>query len=1313
MEEQLGSKYALLGKIFENANCVVFRARRKGDSLPVTIKLPSEEYPPIRKIVRYQREFEIGQRLGQVLGVVHPLTLEPLDHSVALVMEHFAGVSLKQWLEDGGGPLEEVLALAIQIAGSVNEIHALNVIHKDLNPANILYDPQARLTKIIDFGISAVFEHEKTGLEGPAALEGTPAYIAPEQTGNLAYVIDQRSDLYSLGATLYELFTGKKPFESEDLQELLQCHALREPPLPLAVRPGLPKALSDIVMKLLSKSPSRRYQSARGLKADLARCLEDRHSRVVRRDFVLGADDHPHKLLVSEKLYGREKETIVLSDSLSTACAGRAVALMVSGPSGVGKTALVRDLLPRLSEHGALFGSGKFDPLQQSRPYSALVMAFQQLGLRFLSLPDRELLSFQQRLRQALGQNEAVLSGLLPEFRDILGFRGHGASEATPPVSGLGLLPEHWGGENKTRVSLAFQKLVATLAADPAHPLVLFLDDVQWADEASLELLVGILQGNEARALLLIVSFRDSEAPPKGALRRTLETLGQTAGSAHLRLGPLCAEDVDQLLADTLRCQPDEVRALSRLLCQKTQGNPLFLKAYLRALWAKGLLSIDSSTGEWLWDLARIGRQEVAENVAEFLGTKLGALSAQAQAALKIAACFGSRFELQALAAVSGSTYPETNRALLEAAQEGVVTPLSDWSFGLVLRPPLDLSLPSVEFKFVHDRIQQAAYGLLEPNAQKRVHTRIGERLLAEHPLEEKAEPDDSIYDIANHLNLGLAQDALLAERAELARMNLLAGRKAKSTASFGLAYGFLRRGIELLGPEGFPRHRALMIALHEDAAEAACQNADLQATEVLAAALLGQTTAIAEQLKIFGVLLRACNAQHKLGEALSTGRLVLSRLSLPCPARPSRARLLWPLLRTRLAFSGKAIARLTQQPPLTDPVQLGTLEILSTLLQSAYVIAPNLAVLFVLQQARISRCCGDSLYAPYAYASYGALLCMIGDVDTGYRLGKLALALVDRQPNHPQRAKTYVAVFGFILHWKENLRSTLLPLQKAAQFGLESGDLEYATVSALIYCMHSFFCGVELSNLFQETESHKATMIQFSQEWPRVYLDQYRQVILNLLGKAEFPAILDGSAYETQHRLPAHVTGEDKTALFGHWYHNLYLSCLFTKRERCGTFAKNALALLDAVMGQFITSRLTFYAALSELEPYEAASAAGRLGILRRVGRLRGKLTRWSADGPTNHLHLLLLLQAEQYRVRRKPRRAASAYARAMSLAKSSGYVNELAFAAERACGFYVGQQNQAMAEVCFSESARAYQSWGARAKLDHLRSRFPTLVS
>ncbi len=1279
--------YEPVGPIHDGQRSTIIKARRSRDGQPVVLKVLKHDSPSADAKGRYQRETEILQALQESTSVVRLMGVESNRLDPVLILEDFGADSLAELRKTHSFNLEETLSIGLQLTDSLEQIHSANIIHQDINPGNILYNPATCQIKIIDFGISTMFPKENPMIKSPDLMEGTPAYLSPEQTGRMNRMVDFRTDYFSLGVTLYELLTGRLPFDSTDPNKLVYFHLATRPIPPHELSPDIPRPVSAVVMKLLSKTPEERYQSAVGLREDLQECLRQWKAGSHVKDFPLGARDVSSTLMIPQKLYGREQETTLLMEAWERVAKGQREVMLISGLSGIGKTALVKELSRPLTLKQGFFISGKFNRQQRGIPYSAFPTAFSLLVKYIQSEPADEKRRWRERILTAVGNNGQVILELFPEFGLIIG--------PQPKVAELG------AAERQNRFERVFQQFISVFAK-PEHPLVLFLDDLQWADAASVKLVHLALTSRESQSLFVIGAYRDNELESEHSLNHMLAELRRGELVVHhLPLGPLELPHVTQMLAETFQKQPTESAPLATVVLQKTEGNPLFIREFLDSLHRQGLVVMDRKAGAWRWDPELIKLHNISENVADLLVGKIHKLGWQTQKVLKIAACLGNPFGLPLLAMAAESTQKDILEQLRPAIATGLVLPLGE--SGPDKDPLSTTPIPEVQFKFAHDRILQAAYSLLKGQEKTQIHHHVGQILRQRYPLNQQ---DHRLFEIADHLNLAREIFQSQPDRDELARINFLAAQKAKASVAHESALRHLTIAIELLGVDSWQRQYDLTLNVYLEAAEAAYLMNEFEKTDRWTQEAQAKARSVLDRARVFIIRIESYTAQNNPLESVNTGLEALALLNVHFPKSPNKIHVLLGYLKTRRQLARTKVDDLQNLPEMSDPEKLIEIRIMRKIAATVYFSNPMLAPLVLFRQLSLSLRYGNHPMAPAVYAAYGLILCGLqNEIDLGYQFGTMAEKLIAHLADKQHQARTIYLYNAHIRHWKEELGKTLERFIEGYQRGLECGDYEWAALNCHLYCNHAFFLGQGLVELDQRMSYHQKLIGQLNQKTPLHLTELFHQCVLNLMGKSENHLRLVGEAFDEDKLRPFLLETKNGTLLFGVHYHNLYLACLFHDYEKAVAHAAEARTYVPSARGLFAVSRFEFFAAIAHLGRYPKLTLKERFGVRRRLKDALSKLKLWTKHAPMNHAHLHALLEAERFRLNRQHSRAAQGYARAIALARDSGFINDEAFLQEMAGRYYLSRGHGQMAEAHFQDAERAYSRFGAAAKAKDMK--------
>ncbi|MEH2256758.1 AAA family ATPase [Nostoc sp.] len=1312
--------YRISEQLYAGSRTLVYRAIREADQLPVAIKLLLLEYPTFNELLLFRNQYTIAKNLD-LPGIVRPYSLEPYRNSYALVMEDFGGISLRDWLNqkmaNNQYTLTEFLDIAIALSNTLDGLYRHRVIHKDIKPANILINPETKQVKLIDFSIASLLPRETQKIHSPNVLEGTLAYLSPEQTGRMNRGIDYRSDYYSLGVTFYELLAGHLPFQSNDPMELVHCHIAKQPNQfkiqnsKFKNEEPIPQVLCEIVMKLMAKNAEERYQSALGLKLDLEKCLSQLQEIGSIKSFQLGERDICDRFIIPEKLYGRQGEVESLLDAFERVSQGSTEIILVAGFSGIGKTAVVNEVHKPIVRQRGYFIKGKFDQFQRNIPFSAFVQAFRDLIGQLLSETDAQFEQWKCKILSALGENRQVMIEVIPELERIIGKQ--------PPA------PELSGSAAQNRFNLLFLKFTQVFAA-LQHPLVIFIDDLQWADSASLKLMHLLMSELDIGYLLLIGAYRDNEVNPVHPLMLTLEEIQNLGATVNtITLASLDQISVNHLVADTLSCSQALAAPLTELVLSKTKGNPFFSTQFLKALHQDQLITFNcpqSPTpltkgvqGGWECDIAQVRAIALTDDVVEFMAIQLQKLSAETQEVLKLAACVGNQFDLATLAIVREQSEATTADELWKALQEGLIIPTSDvykfYQQHSLVNSHNDYGQITISYKFLHDRIQQAAYSLIPDNQKQVTHLHIGRLLQQATTANER---DEKIFAIVNHLNQGVALINDDQEQQELVQLNLAAGHKAKGATAYAAALDYFNTGIAMLTSNCWHRQYNLALILYEGATESAYLCTDFEQMEQLAEIVLNHAQSWLDRVNIYSIKIQACMAQHQQLEALQLARKILKYLGVHLPERPTPADIEQALRHTQTSLNGRSIESLLELPSMSAPEKKAAMVILSSIISAAYQAAPDLLPLVIFAEFNLSVEYGNAPESTHGYVMYGlTLVAILGDIEAGYRFGQLGVNLLQRIHAPKLNAKTIFAFNCFLRHWQEPAKYTLEGYLQAYSTGLETGDIEYVALSLMCYCYTAYWSGQELSALRQTIEAHRQVIQQLRQDSCLYTQSIYHQVVVNLLEVAAEPERLLGEYCHEDEIIQLYLKTNHGAGLYQVYFEKLFLSYLFQHYEQALQNAKLAEPYLGAVTGLVLLPLFYFYDALVRLAVYPDARETDQISIIERVTAHQEKLSIWADHAPSNQAHRYALVVAEKCRILGTKAEAIEYYDRAIAKAKENEYVNEEALANELAAKFYLEWGKERIAQEYLINAYYCYTRWGAKAKVDDLEQRYPQLLA
>ncbi|MDC0742792.1 AAA family ATPase [Polyangium mundeleinium] len=1267
--EVLGG-YTVIDTVRVSDRFILQRATQEEGNRPVLLKYPASKHPSPETLRQLEHERAVARDLDSGL-VLHPLALARWADRTVLVFEDFRGVPLRRLL---GVPMDvgRFLRIAVKTAEALAGLHEHHVIHKDIRPDNILVDVETGQVRLTDLGIASLLPREYQEADRVSSIEGSLPYLSPEQTGRMNRAIDHRTDLYSLGITFYEMLTGHLPFHAADLLEWVHCHIAFSPRPPHEIVPRIPEPLSALVQTLLSKVAEDRYQTARGLAHDLAICLARWDATGAILPFPRGRADVSEQFHLPQKLYGRDHEIRTLLARFEQVVeAGEPELVLVSGYSGIGKSSLVRELdMPVATARGS-FLAGKFEETQRDVPYATVVRAFVQLIRRVLTESEEKIASWRARLSAALGPNAQILVDLIPELELVLGEQ--------PAVAALPFT------EEKSRFYMVFRRFLSTFTAE-GRPLLLFLDDLQWADAGSLALIQEILTHPDTKHLLLIGAYRDNEVTPAHPLSLVISAIRAAGARVHpIVLAPLTSEDVHRIVADTLQCDVARARPLGALVEAKTGNNPFFVLQFLAALHERGLLSFDREARAWTWNLASIRAAPFTDNVVDLMAAKVERLLPETRALVVQAACLGCEVDMGTLAAATRRSMSDLDGALWGALHGGLMSRVGD------------------TYRFLHDRVREAAYLLIPEDQRPATHLAIGRTLFDATPPEEV---EARVFEIVHQYNFGGALLDDPEERARLARLDLLAGRRARTSTAYESAAGYLATGVRMLGPDPFGAPHALAYDLHFELATCTFLRGDLTGAAEQLSALAPHATNRREEAAIRRLEVDLYTSLDDLDEAVARGLCGLALFGIVIPAHPTRAEVEHEHERVFSLLGDRPIEGLIDLPEMTDPEIAAAQDILAVLFAPALNTDPNLSLLVYGSMVHQSLRHGNSDASALAYAYFGMSLGpAFGRYREGYRFGKLGYDLMERRRSTAYKAKIS-AIFGDnTLFWTHHLEACLPYLDTAFCAALETGDVTFACYCCNRIVVDRLLLGHPLDQVFEEAERR----LSFTR---RAHFDASTQVILDiqhLVDSLRGRATPNGGAPDEADRDA--VMDQYPWAVVTCWHYIMQLAARVFAGDFRGAVdaATRARALLWSTVAHVQEPEFWFYGALALAGHHDDATAADRPAILATLREHERKLAAWAEACPENFGHKHALCVAERARLEDRPLDAMRAYDDAARAARRHGYIQNEALANELAARFYLNRGFETSGGAYLREARNGYAEWGAHAKVAELERRHP----
>jgi PAS domain S-box-containing protein len=1263
------TSYKELETLYASGTLRVSRGRYKDGETIVRKWLAIDASPEAHR--RLLREYEFLTRID-LPGVIKTFGLEETDGGRALLLEDTNGESLQHmFAQKIRFTLEQSLSLALELAETLAHLHRQRIVHKAINPAHIIVNFTNNEFRLSGFGFADELPQSEVALQPPAAIEGDLSFISPEQTGRMNRLVDYRTDFYSLGVTLYRMLTGIHPFKADDALGMVHSHIAKMPVSPRELDPDIPEMVSEIVMKLMAKMADDRYQSARGLKADLEKCLIDLRNGGIIRRFELGMEDFSGQLHIPQRLYGRDKEIDQLRQAFNRVTTGEGGLLLVAGHPGIGKTALVHETRRLIVEKHGSFIEGKFDQLQRNVPYFAWIQAFKGFLDYLLMESEERLAQWKETIHTSLSKMGRVLTDVIPNLELIIGTQ--------PEVPALG------AQEAQNRFNYVFTGFIKALATGE-HPLVVFLDDLQWIDAASLNLLQTIMSGDGVSNMLVIGAYRDNEVDVSHPLVVTLEALRkQGARIDQLMLESISEQTVNELIADTLHHEPSETPPLAHLIYSKTGGNPFFLFQTLTTLTQSQAIAFDIEGRCWKWKMSALKTMKITEDVVELMSQKVCKLPPPTRQILQQAACIGARFNLEMLSIVYGKP---ANAALAD------------------LRPAFDETLiisSGSDIEFVHDRIQQAAYSLISEEERKAVHWRIG-KLLLEEPSQ--AIRNEYFFDIVNHLIIGAQSFATRQEVEELAEMTYQAGLKAKASAAFAAAMEYFETGLNLLGEESWKDRYPVMLAHHQEASEAACLCGRYERMKELVDVTRRMAKSLLDEVRTYETEIRALTAQGELRPAIRHGLAALERLGMHVPEEPTASEQKEHMATTLGLLQERTIEGLGDLPAMASPEQQACIRILSELGEPAYAASPQFFLVWASLMAELSLRFGNCALSPFAYAAYALALCATGEqVETGSRLAKAAIAMLDRLGAQSLRCRL-LNIYGCTIQpWTEHLRETLPTLQEAIDSGAESGDFTSASYAAFNTCTAAFFMGEPLDRLTRRLQSNLKVIAGMNQSYIRNWVAFQLVTIQRLRGETDRPVEL--GAFNSERWLASAKEANDQCGLAYYFLYRLIEDYLLGESPPAQVLAN--LAEVEAnqagFQAAFAVPVFYFYGSLVRLKYHTGQPTS----LPDEIRENLGKLEQLARLAPMNFEHKCDLISAEIARIEGNAWQAAEFYEKAIIGARNQGFLPEEALSCELAASFYLENGMETAAQLYLVKACDGFARWQAWKKVETLQVKYP----
>lgn len=1286
--------YEILETISDNYIKSVYRCRVAHSTETVILKVLKSEFTGHEEIMRFKQEYRLLTELSaNVPGVIKPYKLEEHNGLYIMVLEDIHGRSLKKILEEQKPDRDALLRLTIKIVDIIGGIHENNVIHKDIKPSNIIWNMEDDVVQVIDFDLAVKLSKEKREFQNSGVFEGSLLYISPEQTGRMNRNIDYRTDYYSLGVVLYEMMTGIRPHDSEEMTDQIYSIIAKEAISPYKLTAGkVSIALSSIIMKLMEKSSEERYRSSYGIKADLKRCLEG------HLDFVIATEDRLNMFQIPQTMYGRTEELACLVDAFRRSVRGNPQMMIISGEAGVGKTALVNELHKYISQEKGLFAEGKFDQYNKNIPYSGIIQAFRRLIGQLLNHPDQEYAdSVKKSLSRALDGNGALVTGLIPELETWIGVQ--------PEMEPLN------PSEETNRFFMTFSKFVEGITANE-RPLVLFLDDVHWADVSSLQLMEQLVSGNHLRKCFVICSYRQGEAALESTMFSALDRINRNREVGHINLQPLSYEDVERIITDTLCTNSIRVRELTGIIYNRTKGNSFFVNEILKDLFRNKYLYFDDLDGVWKWELDQIVNLHINDNVVDFLMMKLKNLPEEVRKILMLSASMGNQFDFSILDKISEEDRVTLARSLVSAVNEDIIIPM-DSNYSLLFHVE-DTNADVIQqvhilFKFQHDRIQQAFYQMLDAETSRRLHLTIG-RLLLQHLA--PAEVEEKLVDIATHMNKGLEYIGDDAEVEHVIDINLKAARKAKATFGYDSAFVLLEAARSLLTEDSWEVDVVRTSEIYHLYVECGYLTHQLEVADRACSELLHHTKNPIAIAQIYEMQANHYTYLGMMKESIASGKLGLQAMGIRIPDRVGMATVLKEFLKVKASLRGKTIEEIFEKPEIKSSEIKLIMRLLINFIPPTFISGETaLFGYIVLKKVGLTLKYGNSPESALAFIGYSILLSGFGDLKGAFDFGRLGIRINDKFNDAQWKGGAHVLYTLFCHTWTEPWGTLQDWYTTAIEASSRSGDLLYLAHSC--FYVNLWNPTMDIPTNLQETNRSIAIIQNTRYKEALATAQLAKQQLLSLSGELEDHLSFNDESFNEDEYVRQLEEAKYYSGIAIYYIYKMKL--LFT--YECYTSALDYMGKADKIIGTLAGSAFmeeySLYSFLSLAYSYKNLSTSEKLKAKARMHKEYRRVKKWAKHAPDNFKQQEYIMKAEWARISGMKEQAGKFYDLAIETSEKGDFIRYKALSNELAAKFYYSREFREFAAFLLRQSIYFYSVWGAKGKIKHLVGNYPDSVS
>ena len=1268
--------------IYYGFDSIIIKSDNKGFGKPSCIKILKDEFAARQKIEQLDNEFNVCSRL-KCANVRRAIKREKIEGNEALVLEYIEGKDLNKLLTTEKFSLSQQLHLATDIASALTCLHKENIFHRRIHPSNILIEESTNKIYLIDLALAIkgnVFEEAMTTLS-EKEIESLK-YIAPEQTGRINHAIDQRADLYSLGLIFYRLFTGQLPFDSEARLELFYANIAKTPEKPNHLNPQIPGIISDIIMKLLSKNAEDRYQSAFGVMMDLEKCLEQfningKIDDLKLNGFGIAGLDFSGKLNFTNKLYGRENEIKKLQDLYANCTTGAKKVLLIAGNAGSGKSSLAEEFKDFVFQNNGIFLKGKFDQISSEAPYTTLVQTFNELVQLILAGDKAFKTKWIKKITDAIGNSGKILTQFMPGIEALIGKQGE-ATELT-------------GLEARNRFNYEFTRFFKSIS-DQDSPLVLFVDNLQWADNSSLNLFKTIMENRDLDYAMIIGAYRTNEINQEHPLFLKLDELKKdNVPFEEINLDNLSYPDIYSLINETLLTKQENISILSQIVYTKTKGNPFYARQFLKSVYDEGFLYFDFESLQWKFNSDLILQMNVSGNVVELMTSFILKLPPDTRDLIKTASTIGTNFTKRNLSVIQQISEREVEGLLNLSVTEGLII------------------VSEEGYKFGHDRIQQAIYSLIPDDEKAKMHLLNGQRLTASY---DENELDEKLFELTKQWNLGAEKIVAKKEKDNLARLNLKAGNKSIASLAFSPALSYFEKGLLMLDEKDWESQYDFILELTINAADAAYLSGEYEKVDVYTTKIIAHSQSLIDSIKAYEISIKKLIAQNKHFEAVKLGLDILKKIHIHLPLKPGKFAIYRNLVQIKFLLRNKSMDYYNNLPEMNDPEKNAAMRILSDISSASFFAVPDLVPLLAFKMIRLTIRYGLSKKSPFSFVAYGYILSVfLNQIDKGISFGEIALHLAKKIHATELIASIIATNNLFLIHRRIPITETIPDLEKAFTSGLESGDNEYASYAAHNLVYQLYVMGYPLADLASRAETLELKIEKFQQDLTLRRLRLFHQSVLNLVHENEHPDIISGEIFDEDEMDIADVTNNTEIYFQNLYLQKLHLALIFNLESNAGRYIPVVKKYQESVKGTTLYPLFYFYRSLfiTDIAPNSPSKKAALKQVKDDIHEIR----KYEKYCPEDYSHKILLLEAESKYLEGDNEEAKILYDKALKAATQTNITGDLALTWERAGRFFMNTKQDLLANFYLQNAYRIYKRWGALAKLKQMENHYVQLRS